>query len=394
MANFQDSRFLGISSRTIWLTIAVVGLVVGLFFIPEMIKFKFSSNKQVASKQQKANPAPAKSSTQSERASLAPSALKDLNSDLRPKGAVQDVKNVKKQPLTEQTGQDDGFFSGLDFRVKAGVSGGGPSAGIPAGLSLEKLNTKGAQNFFRAGRNDLWKFTNRNQFVSYEARGALEVLLGGFDAVANGLPKEANLSEVGQQLQGMHAATLQALSASGGGRGLLLEYLQIPAVKFIDESSGRSSTALLLPRFAPRMVLRSATLRQQWNQAGLPPGAQLVAELGVKGSDVQKVLVYAGSVKVGEYSLGRVDGEGFSPVRVQGDGLQMWTFVAYDKYGAPPFVKSYSFMPRARRFGTRADGTYKIAFRPGSSRYSLDRFFYAGGSRFANTSGDPAVSVF
>ncbi len=392
MANFQDSRFLGISSRTIWLTIAVVGLVVGLFFIPEMIKFKFSPNKQVASKQQKSSPA--KANAQSERASLAPSALKDLNSDLRQKVATREVKTPKKLSPAEQSGQDEGFFSGLDLRVKAGVSGGSPSVGIPAGLTMEKLNSKVAQNFFRAGRGELSRFINRNQYVPYGARGALEVLLGGFDAIANGLPKEANLSEIAQQLQGMHTAALQALAASGGERGLLLEYLQIPSIKFVDESTGRSTAALLLPRFAPRMVLRSTNLRQVWSQPGLPPGAQLVAELGVKGSDVQKVVVYAGSVKVGEYPLGRVDGEGFSSVRVQGDGLQMWTFVAYDKYGATPFTKSYSFMPRARRFGTRSDGTYNIAFRPGSSRYSLDRFFYAGGTRFANTSGDPAVSVF
>jgi hypothetical protein len=259
---------------------------------------------------------------------------------------------------------------------------------------MDKLNAKVAQNFFRAGRGDLSKFINRNQYVPYGARAPLEVLLGGFDAIANGLPKEANLSDVAQQLQGMHATALQALASSGGERGLLLEYLQIPSVKFVDESTGRSSAAILLPRFAPRMVLRSTNLRQVWGQPGLPPGAQLVAELGVKGTDVQKVIVYAGSVKVGEYSVGRPDSEGFSSVRVQGDGLQMWTFVAYDKYGAPPFVKSYSFMPRARRFRTSADGTYKIAFRPGSSRYSLDRFFYAGGTRFTNTSEDPAISVF
>jgi hypothetical protein len=192
----------------------------------------------------------------------------------------------------------------------------------------------------------------------------------------------------------LHTGALQALAATGADRGLLLEYLQIPQVRFIDESTGRSSTSVLIPRFAPRMVLRSLKLKKVWGQAGLPPGVQLTGELGVRGSDVQKVAVYAGSVKIAEYRLGQRDGEGFSSVRLNGDGLQMWTVVAYDKYGARPFAKSYSFMPRARRFATKADGTYDIAFRPGSARYSLDRFFYAGGNRSGNSSGDPAVSVF
>jgi hypothetical protein len=393
MANFQESRFLGISSRTIWLTIGVAGLVVGLFFIPELIKFKFSSHRQVANKQQQRATAP-KAEQSSERASLGPSALKDLSSNLKQKSAAPEVKTSKKPSLSEQPAQDEGLFSGLNLRVKAGVSGSAPSVGIPAGLTVEKLNTKVAQNFFRAGRNELSRFINHSHGVPYGAHNALETLLGGCDAIVNGLPKEANLAEAAQQLQGLHGSALQALASTGADRGLLLEYLRIPVVRFIDESTGGSSAATLLPRFAPRMVLRSANLRQVWNQPGLPPGAQLVGELGVKGSDVQKVVVYAGSVKVGEYAPGRADGEGFGSIRVQGDALQMWTFVAYDKYGGRPFSKSYSFIPRARRFGTRADGTYKIAFRPGSSRYSLDRFFYAGGTRLGSTSGDPSVSVF
>lgn len=392
MGNFQDSRFFGISSRTVWLTGAVVALVVGLFFIPEMIKFKLSPGKQLGDKQPRGVAQRAEGT--SERASLAPKALKDLSSNLRQKNPPQEVKTAKKPVVADQSPQEEGFFSGLNLQVKAGVGGSVRPIAIPSGLSIDKLNTKVAQNFFRSGRGALSKLIDRNQAVPYGAHDSLSRLLAGFDAVANGLPKDAQILEAGQQLQNLHTSALHALAATGADRGLLLEYLQIPQVRFLDESMGRSSAAVLISRFAPRLVLRSLTLKQVWRQAGLPPGVQLTGELGVRGSDVQKVALYAGSVKVGEYRLGAKDGEGFSSVRLNGDGLQMWTVVAYDKYGARPYAKSYSFMPRARRFGTKADGTYNIAFRPGSARYSLDRFFYAGGNRSGSSSGDPAVSVF
>jgi len=392
MGNFQDSRFFGISSRTVWLTGAVVALVVGLFFIPEMIKFKLAPSKQLADKQPRGVAQRAEGT--SERASLAPRALKDLSSNLRQKNPPQEVKTAKKPVVADQASQEEGFFSGLNLQVKAGVGGSVRPIAIPSGLSIDKLNTKVAQSFFRSGKGALSKLIDRNQAVPYGANDALNRLLAGFEAIANGLPKDAQVLEAGQQLQNLHTSALHALAATGADRGLLLEYLQIPQVRFLDESMGRSSAAVLISRFAPRMVLRSLTLKQVWRQAGLPPGVQLTGELGVRGSDVQKVALYAGSVKVGEYRPGAKDGEGFSSVRLNGDGLQMWTVVAYDKYGARPYAKSYSFLPRARRFGTKADGTYNIAFRPGSARYSLDRFFYAGGNRSGSSSGDPAVSVF
>jgi hypothetical protein len=43
MANFQDSRFFGMSPRAVLAGVIAVAVVVGLFFIPETVKFLFDA---------------------------------------------------------------------------------------------------------------------------------------------------------------------------------------------------------------------------------------------------------------------------------------------------------------------------------------------------------------
>lgn len=419
MANFEESRFLGLSSRTIWLSIAVVGIVVALFFVPELIRDRIAPKQRVAAvstaKKDEAKKAGAKaadakdekaqSQSDGARAALAPDVLKELNSpsDAPRGGAKVSAPNKSAQSAERGSGkklgtveapQDEGFFSGLNLKVKAGGLPAAGSIGIPSGLTIDKLNSKQAQSFFKSGHAEVLRFYKQSKYIPFSARDVMEGLLNGLDSVARGLPRDVNAAEVAVQLQQLHAAALQTLRALRSDRGLLLEYLRIPVVRFIDESGGGSTTARLVPFFAPRMELRNAVLKRVWSGPGVPPGATLDAEIGVRGSDVERVVVYAGNEKMGEYPLSFPDAQGFSTVRVRGDGMRQWTVVAIDKYGARPFVKHYSFLPRARRFGVDRDGRYRIAFRPGSARNSLDRYFYAGGTSLEQMKRDPAIGVF
>jgi hypothetical protein len=71
----------------------------------------------------------------------------------------------------------------------------------------------------------------------------------------------------------------------------------------------------------------------------------------------------------------------------------VWTFVAYDRFGARPYWKSYSFYPKVRRFRQGRSGEYVIAFKPNSAPNSLDRFFLVGSSALRQ-SGDSMISTF
>ena len=104
-------------------------------------------------------------------------------------------------------------------------------------------------------------------------------------------------------------------------------------------------------------------------------------------------MVYANGRKIAEVSGPRNPGDTNRMVRAGGDAHGVSTFVAYDRFGAKPFWKSYSFYPRVRRFRQNRSGEYMIAFKPISAPNSLDRFFLVGSS-VLRQSGDSMISTF
>ena len=115
----------------------------------------------------------------------------------------------------------------------------------------------------------------------------------------------------------------------------------------------------------------------------------------VRASDVESIGIIANGKLLRTVRLARANLNGERIVKVRGDATGIWSFIAYDKYGARPYSKNYAFYPRVQRFQQNLDGTYNIAFRPGSAKNSLDRFFLLGtsGSRTKVTS-DPIISEF
>jgi hypothetical protein len=404
MANFQDNRFFGFSSRTLWVSIAVVGVVIGLFFIPEIIKFQFSSTgqdkKQVAQRQQPpAAPQKAAPPQNNDRAALAPDVLKELNSNIKNDAIEKPAAPKAKQKLPDvepSSSEGGGLFSGWNMRVKARGDNGKPGP-VPVNV-MDKLGSKEAQAAFKRGRGDIMKFLDKNTIRDASAREAIYSYVGAMDLVANGLSKGIDPAEVGAMLQRLHSSVLQRMVEAKVDRGAMLEWLDIPVVKMIEESRGGNSGDVVKSRFAPKLVLRSLSIRQRPARFGYfdnKPSAMLTAELAVRGSDVDKIGVYVGGQRQRDISPGRPDAEGFRSFRIRGDANGVWSFVAYDKFGSRPFTKSYSFYPRVRRFRQNQDGTYEIAFKPGSAPNSLDRFFTIGISRGGSSgSHDPSISTF
>jgi hypothetical protein len=115
--------------------------------------------------------------------------------------------------------------------------------------------------------------------------------------------------------------------------------------------------------------------------------------MSFKGSDIDRIVVFANGKQVRSVKFGKMGKDEVRTMRFNGDAYGVWSFVAYDKYGARPFTKSYSFYPRVRTFRRAPNGSYLIGFLPGSARNSLDRFFYVGGSSRAKNP-DAVVSKF
>ena len=118
MANFQDSKFLGVSPKALGLVVVAGLTVVGLFFMPETLKFLFDAEKKgtrlasAPSREGKEDVSPRGAS----RASLSKTALQDVKSPISEgkSGAVANQGvTVKRTPTRPKSGA--GILSGLDF---------------------------------------------------------------------------------------------------------------------------------------------------------------------------------------------------------------------------------------------------------------------------------------
>jgi len=399
MAHFQESRFLGLSGRTIVVTFVIGIAVVGLFFIPETIKFALKSSgkgsdKRAAASLENRSRKEAKEGDAMERAALSPDVLKAISSSVE---ATPTAKSPAPQVARKESddGERQGLFSGWNFKVKAGEPSG-QSVRVPVGMSLDKIGGKDFQNLLKDSQGDIRGFIKKSLAKNVEGESIALTFMDQMELAARESAKGMSGKEILNGLQELHVSTIQALSRAGLDRGVILQWLKLPIVAFVDDRTGVHALEKVKGYFVPRLRLRSVSVRQRrtdgWGMDGRSP-ATLRAEIGFQGTDVERVVVFANGKKISEMQGPRSSGENQRTLRVGGDAHGVWTFVAYDRYGARPYWKSYSFYPRVRRFRQGRGGEYIIAFKPNSAPNSLDRYFLVGSS-VLRQSTDSMISEF
>jgi hypothetical protein len=391
MANFGETRFLGLTPRAVGLTIVAGAIVVGLFFIPEGLKFIFdgkprTSREHAASTQRSKQAVAPKQNAASPRAALSREGLSSINADISSKKAttepVRDVQRVSKRGSEAEESLEfskGGLFSGWDFSVKARPDSGGKSD-IPSALSFEKLVSRDGVSFFKQGRSAIPRFLKQEGLLGGPAEDAIQPLQHEMNAIISGDNKGVPSQEVANKLRSAHIAVIQGLRSAGADRGVVLRWLEVPVVKFIDTKGGVMAARRYREAFAPGLILKDLAVRQR-RQRGLGSGSvptQFRAEFSVVGSDIQKVVAYADGKVARSVKFSRAQSGDSRVFKINGDAAGVWTVVAYDSFGARPYSKSYSFYPKARVFQQQRDGSFRIAFLPGSGRNSLDRFFLVG----------------
>jgi hypothetical protein len=407
MGNFEETKFLGLTPRTIGLGVVAVGVVIGLFFIPETVKLLFdpkpkaSSEKVVvASKVEPQKPRQVKN--EEPKAAVAPDALNALNSNLRrgPKDKSASDKQVVSGKTARVKGDvedkgDKGLFSGWNFQVKANPNSGDTTQ-IPSVLSFDSIMTKEGATFFKRGRPLITRFVQREGFSGTPAQDAVQPLLTEVDGVISGASKSVPAEELSMRFRTAHLEAIKGLRAAGADRGVLLRWLELPVVRFVDERSEVRAARLIWNKFSPRVQLAGLSIqegRQGSLVGGVRPNSSYRAEFEVHGSDVDRLMVYSNGRLVRTIRIPQSRASGPRPVRIQGNAYESLMVVAQDAFGARPFAKNYAFYPRVQVFRQSLNGTYEIGFLPGSARNSLDRFFFVGGTGRAQNR-DPLISTF
>ncbi len=407
MANFGETRFLGLTPRAVGLTIVAGAIVVGLFFMPEGVKLIFdgkprTSREHTASTTQGPKQAAApKQSDNSPRAALSREGLNAINADISSKrsGAEtsRDIQRVSKRALDNEqvpAPSKGGIFSGWDFSVKARPENGG-RADAPTGLTFEKLVSREGASFLKQGRGAIPRFLKQEGLRGGPAEDAVQHLQSEINAIVAGDTKGAQSQEVANNLRSAHISALQGLRAAGADRGVMLRWLDLPVVSFIDTKGGVMAAQRFREAFAPGLTLKDLAVRQR-RQNGFASNnipAQFRAEFALTGSDVQKIVAYSNGKVVRSVKFSRTQSGEPRVFKINGDATGVWTVVVHDNFGARPYSKSYSFFPKARVFQQQRDGSFRIAFLPGSGRNSLDRFFLVGATARQRPS-DSIISTF
>jgi hypothetical protein len=408
MANFEETRFLGLTPRAIGLTLVAGAIVVGLFFIPETVKMLFdgkakSPRDKVASMLSSKQPVSKKSdSDSSTRAALSKSALKTVNTDSDKSAGdakLSDIRVSKRAQDSDESrsGSKGGFFSGWDFQVKARDWGKEKSAQVPANMTFDRLLSRDGANFIKGSKGAIPRFLKQEGFSGGVADEGIQPLREALSSVISGDSKGASSQEIADKLKSAHIQALKGIRTAGGDRGAMLRWLEVPVIKFIDTRSGINAADRLRETFNPALVLDDLSVRQRkggrgWGGSGINP-VTFRASFAVSSSDVEKVVAYSNGRVVRSFKIQRARFGEPKQIRLQGDAGGVWTIVAYDSFGARPYAKSYSFYPKASVFGQSRDGSYQIGFLPGSGRNSLDRFFLVGATK-RRQSSDSSISTF
>lgn len=386
MGTLRDLRYGQFNSRTLWVTVLIVAVVVGLFFIPEIIKFQRSIGKSKAASQEVAVvavPTTTPSGIDDQRASVSSSALHELSdqADRQVAPVKAPARNQESQADVTKVQPKESFWSGWSIKVRAR---GGPdnAPGPKNAVSMQDLNSRDVQNVFGRARGDMGQFMRELKIVPKPLQYVIEEFSKALDAVASGAAKSVDQDLLRKQLFALENNVIRTMLAVGVDRGQIIKWGEIPAVHTIENSNPSKNIQRIEATFAPRILLRDIQIREQvLPQSNLSTQSSINAQYAVKGSDVEKIVVYVSGLRKQEFTLGAPDSEGYRTFNVNGTGQGVWTFVAYDKFGARPFRKMYMFLPQARRFSQAQDGTYQIAFRTTPSMSSLDRYFAIGSSR-------------
>lgn len=401
MANFQDSKFLGVSPKAFGLVVVAILTIVGLFFMPETLKFLFDADRGAkVAKVSPRDPEVKASSRATSRASLSKTALENTArpiSDEKSRAVSSQGVTVKRTPTRPKSGA--GILSGLDFSIKAGQVSGGGSSVAPDALQFSELLSPDGRKFFEDSVKNIAAFSRKHRLTGGHSGEAVARLSRLIAKLASGDVGNASQEILGNALKKAHVDALRALYEDYDDRGLLLAWSKLGVVSFVDERGGVKALSKIQEAFWPKFYLSDIDIRQSMRGDGGFSGrypVRISGNVHVQTSDIAKVDVYSNGKLVQTYPVNVQAAGQPKRIRLTGDAYGVWTIIAHDRYGERPVSKSYSFYPRATVFPQDSTGKYQIGFLPGSAVNSLDRFFLIGSSvgKRATPSDDPMVSIF
>lgn len=379
----------GMGKSNVALTVIVFSVVIGLFFIPEIIGFQRKKSATYT------EPEEVVAVTETEpMASLGPEVTSTLESITRsvespliaisrlleqPKASL-DVNSAQPAPDQELVARCVAQLSETTERKVERALSGNP-------LTFEKIKSQEALGLFDRARNEALALASSLPKKNNSTRYALFSYASALSAVSDNPGQFGEAADAITFIESLDSAVTRAMFAEGVDR---TDFLRWSAISLGDElkvsRSARLKNQYNMP-FNPRLSLANVRVFHpgdrygRYDEAG---PAYLDLEGFVLGKDSQRVEILANGKQVGDYTLGEPD-----PVSgrrewkfEQGDARNAYTIRVIGANGEI-FEKSYSFYPKARAMPwVSSTGLYAIPYNMVENRVNrqLDSYFRASGS--------------
>ena len=368
--------------KNLILTVCVVLVVVGMFFIPELIDFQ-------------RNIGSAKSSVTDEPLSEDQYALttaKETTGESLEVAGESPLANISRMI-------DSGYIDRAAKKSTEQRSGGSTSSEgavqepTTDSLALTTLSQRaltwetfksdsvsGALGRARTASLELLKDVPGDDEAT---RFALYNLANGIKVVRDGGEPGMSAEMAYSYLESLDATVTRAMVREGVARDLYKRWQDISLGELFSSSRLARAKAQYEVVFNPGLSLEKIRVFKPGATFRETGKVYVNIEGYVRGNDIKRIAAYQDGVFKRNLTLYNPDRDGIRRFAWLGrNARSVLTIVAYDKYGES-FEKSYRFYPLAKRFRwtPRDQGTFLINFRSGLIDPSVDRYFrYRGGS--------------
>jgi hypothetical protein len=368
----RSIRASGFNFKGVLFTGLALALIVGLFFIPEIIELqksstssaKSSSSMKTLSTAAVSAPKEARESQLSKIANLIDSGYLERISS--PKLA----ENAKLAELNTET------------QTKAQKAESGKAAVAESGLTWKMLRSRESREALKRSHKEcsaiiksLSSNQSRSRLALLNFSNALVQIIEGNNE------KTVTALETLKALEGLHATVVREMLRDVVGRTAYRRFMTLDFGPVVSGWSLRLSGQLV--PFNPQLTLSMVSLSQKsvGRQSGGYASPLMTSFEGfVIGDDVQRIELVTGGIRLDDLEIRKSDQNGirrFKSKKFELKGRVL--FKVFDNKGRV-FEKLYSFYPRARIFENRK-GRFVIPKAASEFDSRLDRFFTVGVSK-------------
>lgn len=359
-AAINISRF---NKSSVLVTGLVVVMVVGLFFIPELVDFQFSG-----------------SSSRSSESPLATSA----NVDQSERRVVRVQEPPAVSPLAQVSALiDNGYIDRL-VQERAGRTPGSTSDSAATenalagrAVSWSDIREGEVKTTLYTARDDASKLAAQLPVRFVNSKFALLSLVSGIDMILSNAQGSMQPQQGLEYLEWLSQSVNDTMIREGVERADFVAWKNVNLGPLLQASRAHREKAQIHMAFSPQLTLDRVTVFKpadrfgHYQQKG-PVNVNIAGHF--KSRDVKRIAIFGNGRFMREvfYGPGDKEGEsGFSLIEV--DGTQVITFKVWDVNGSV-YEKSYLFYPKARRFAwSPVTYFFAVPFKFGDP--NVDRFF-------------------